>query len=303
MEKPDSNLLPSVKSNVLNRIECEKICPRSRYFYRCREYAVWSLWFLSVFVGSLAIAVSLFVVTHQQYALYEATHENILTFMVEVLPYLWIVLFGLMILVGVHNLRHTKRGYRYPLWQIVLSSVILSFAGGTALQIFGFGYVVDHALGEQMRMYVSQEKMEQRMWQAPAEGRLLGRQTLATITPTSTIIFADVSGAVWNVDVSELSTGELNLLREEELVKLIGQASNGEVQVFHSCGAFAWVFDKNTTRDDLSSTRQNFIERLKTHKDRASKYKNARIGTSTEPAGSLCDEIGIVKRMPEKSSD
>ena len=71
----------------MSRIGCGEVSPRSRRFFQTRECAVWVLWLISVVVGALAVAVTFFVLNHRQYALYEATHENFFTFMVEVLQW------------------------------------------------------------------------------------------------------------------------------------------------------------------------------------------------------------------------
>lgn len=268
MEIKDSDQCTSIKAAVLKKIECGEVCPRSRWFFRCREGVVWLLWGLSIMLGALAVAISIFAVSYQQFALYEATHDNFLTFIVAVLPYLWFLIFAAMITIGVLNLRHTKRGYRYSLWQIVLSSVVLSFAGGSLLHVLGLGYVIDHELGEQMNIYTSQEKLEQRMWQKPEEGRLIGRQTHGTLSATSTIIFKDITGGGWQVDVTDLSPSEIDLLLQGESIKLIGVMTNEEVKSFHSCGAFPWTYTKYNTRAELIAARERFLERMDGHKER-----------------------------------
>ena len=151
----------SCKGDVMNRIECERICPRSRMFFQTRECIVWVLWLLSIVVGALSVAVIIFVMSSQQYSLYHSTHDNFITFLIEALPFLWIIIFGLMAAVAVHNIRHTKSGYKYPLWLVLSSSVVLSLAGGAVLQIFGLGCTTDQVLGERMSMYDSLEKSKE----------------------------------------------------------------------------------------------------------------------------------------------
>jgi hypothetical protein len=53
---------PSLKACVLGRITEEQVCPRSRLFFHSRECFVWFFWFISVLVGSLAVAVAEYVV-------------------------------------------------------------------------------------------------------------------------------------------------------------------------------------------------------------------------------------------------
>lgn len=259
----------SCKNSVMSRIECEGICPRSKGYFATRECAVWILWLVSVVVGALAVAVTIFVVTHRQYGLFEATHDSFWGFMIEVLPFLWIVVFGLMVLVGVYNLRHTKRGYRYPLWQIFLSSFVLSLAGGAVLQFVGVGYATDHVLGQHMRMYNSQEKIEEKLWQKPEDGRLIGHQVRPLVPPAKTVDFVDVEGTKWFVDVTELAPHEMELLNTEDHVRLIGVRREDESGLFYSCGVFPWLLDKPMSRDDLFAARRAFETKVHGYKEEA----------------------------------
>ena len=284
----------------MSRIGCGEVSPRSRRFFQTRECVVWALWLISVIVGALAVAVTLFVITFRQYGLYEATHDNFFTFMVEVLPFLWIIVFGLMVFVGVYELRHTKRGYRYPLWQIFGSSMVLSLAGGATLHLFGFGYSTDHMLGQRMHMYNSQEKIEEKMWQAPDEGRLLGRFGEPVNPPSTLVRFTDVSGNEWKVNIDELSEKEKGLMRKDEVVRLIGQVTDGDLGVFYSCGAFLWSLDKPMPREDMRAAREEFMLKIEGYRERSEMMANNMRGeddNDTDEAETPCGEIEPVKRM------
>lgn len=301
--KPESDL----KQTIFNKIESENVCPRSRLFFVCKETLVWILWVISVVVGALAVAVSLFVMSHKSYALYEATHENFFTFFVEALPYIWFVLFLIMAFTAVNNLRHTKRGYRYPIWLILSSSLVVSIVGGAALQLFGFGYTIDHNLGEQMKMYMSQEKLEKVLWQAPEDGRLIGRQmTNRTISSTS-VMFEDSKGELWNLNVEELTDMDIMLLQSEKPVRVVGAATDIPLRKFHACGAFPWMLDRSMKLEELSLERKAFLERVYHHKDMA-KERLAAFEKETFESDSerleeimgICAEIAAVRRIETK---
>ncbi|MCA9354225.1 MAG: hypothetical protein KC877_01765 [Candidatus Kaiserbacteria bacterium] len=291
-----------LKTSIFERIESEQVSPRSRWFFHSRECVVWFFWGISVLIGALAVGISLFVMIHHQYALYEATHENFFTFLVDVLPYLWFMVFGLMIAVAVFNLRHTKRGYRWPMWMIIASSMVFSFAGGSAIHLFGLGHEVDELLGSHLGMYTSQSKLEQIMWQVPSEGRLIGRQVYTTVQPTSTIIFEDTTGARWRVDLSELSTRDMDLLASEQTVRLLGVPTEGEVKIFHACGAMPWMLEPKVTVKDMSTEREEFIERVTLHARPPEpifvhKEGDALASTTLAEIGP-CAESAAVRRMP-----
>lgn len=294
----------SLKDCVFSAIDKENVCVRSRWFFVCKEAFVWSFWILSVVVGALSVAVSLFVLAHQQYALREMTHESWFAFMVQVLPYVWLVMFLTMTVLAFVNLRCTNRGYRYHAWQVLLSSILVSIVGGALLHAFGLGYLIDQQIGKGMSMYMSQDKFERQLWQSPDDGRLLGMLVHRTSAPTSTVIFEDVSGARWNIDVSELHINDLALIDSEKLVRLIGTTSNVSTKQFHACGAFPWMLDHQISSRELREEREAFIERINRYN------MNQRPGTPVDVdddslddelvEASLCMELAPVRRLELK---
>lgn len=299
--KTESNL----QKSILNTIESENVCPRSRLFFVCKETLVWILWGLSVVIGAVAVAVCFFVMLHQQYALYEATHENFLTFIVGALPYIWFAIFAVMAIFAVKNLRHTKRGYKYSVLTVLMSSLILSLVTGTALQLFGFGYLVDQYLGEELEMYMSQEKLEMELWQAPDDGRLIGQLTQME-GETELISFTDSYDEMWSVNITELSAMDLGLLKTENLVRMVGTTSSTTANQFHACGVFPWMLDKSMKIEELSHERQAFVERVYNHKDMA-KERLAALEEETFESDperlaeimGVCAEIAAVRRIGE----
>ncbi len=288
--EPEQNTT-NLKSQILTRIETEAVCPRSRWFYSTRECTVWALWFLTAIFGALSVAVSLFVVMQRQFSLYEATHESFFAFAIEVLPYLWISIFILMILFAVYNLRHTKTGYRYPLWQIFGSSLVLSLAGGTLLHFAGVGFVLDHQMGMFASKYESQEKMEQKLWQNPGEGRLVGTFTASNNGSTTTIVwFEDITGTRFETNVSELPPIDIALLQTGEKVRLLGQLIPAPMPQFHACAVFPWFFVRDHSLHELSEMRREMREKV-------FRYKRALPPKENISSDGLCAKMPIMRRF------
>jgi hypothetical protein len=297
MDEKHTDNTASCRRSVMSRIECGEICPRSRTFFKTRECVVWALWFVSVIVGALAVAVTLFVVAHRQYALFEATHDSFFMFLVEVLPFVWILVFGLMIGVGVYNLRHTKRGYRYPMWQIIGSSMVLSLAGGAGLHFVGVGYMTDHMLGQKMGTYDSQEKIEAKLWQNAQEGRLVGFQKAPMTPPGTTITFTDIEGAEWEMSVVDLHQYEIDLLDTKQKVKVMGVIKHMQSGQFHLCGVFPWEYGNSMNRDDLHEVRESFRKKMHDFEDRAERrLEMMSIDDDSIKGESVCADLRPLKR-------
>jgi hypothetical protein len=268
-----NNNKTKLKSTVLDRIQQEKINPRSRCYFNCYEFFVWVFWVFSVLVGSLAIAVSLFAINYQRYAFYEATHGDFVTFIAETLPYIWFFILVLMVTFAIFNIRHTKKGYKHPLWKILSSSLLLSLIGGVALHIAGMGFAVDQKLGKYIDVYQSQEEMEQSMWQKPEEGRLVG-MVLGSFSTTEDsdahITFKDSTGIQWKTNIEDLFEDDLTVLRSGKKMKMLGEVLSTEPPQFHACGVFPWMFEKNMSIKELSTERRSVIDRIYKHKDHGS---------------------------------
>jgi len=90
------------------------------------------------------------------------------------LPYFWLIFLGLFVFVIYYNIKHTKRGYRYPIWLILLSSIIASIALGEVLFAFNIGEGIDRVLSRKAPLYERLINPQFDFWSNPEEGRLIG---------------------------------------------------------------------------------------------------------------------------------
>lgn len=291
----------TLRERVLSCIDNERVCPRGRFLFLCYDSIVWILWGLSVIIGALAVAVALFVVSESRTRLFLITHDSFWAFFLDVAPYVWVVVFGVMSLFAIVNLRHTKRGYRYTVVQLLASSVILSLAGGAALQLVGFGHGLDTALGKRVPMYVSQEKFEKKLWLMPEEGRLIGRQVVATVAPTSTVIFEDIAGERWTVTVTDLSAYDVALLASEATVRMVGTSSDSVGRRFHACGTLP--DGGGETADNMVREHRAFVERMYSHVSKEQPEAAITLFSHREDRGavegqeSLCATVPLLRRI------
>lgn len=253
----------NLKLKILNRIECDALCPKSRLLFQSRECVVWGLWLLTVVVGAVAVSVSFFVLLHHTYSLYEVTHRTFWSFFIETLPFLWLSVFLAMVIFAVYNLRHTKHGYRYPLWQILGSSLVLSLVGGVFLHLLGAGFVLDKQIGSLTRYYESEAKREQKIWQQPREGRLLGQKEITRGGDNNSHIltFTDQESVLWLTNISELDYEEVLLLESGHQVRLLGEVITISPPYFHACAVLPWLHDSVASKLELNNLRKRLISK------------------------------------------
>jgi len=297
----------SIRDRVFCAIADQKVEPRPCYVFWCQNSAMWLIWLLTVLLGALATAVLLFTSTYRYYDIYEAMHDNFVTFFLQALPLLWIVAFVVLMLVAMRGLRATRRGYRLSPVLVGGSSVGVSVLLGLLASTLGFGFVVDRALGEHAPMYRSLAEQEQQMWQQPDEGRLVGQAAGVETREQMTVQFVDSAGVAWNLDIQELRPQDHLLLESAQRVRVLGMQLEGEVPRFHACGVFPWMADQNRPRKVLSAGRQESVDKMYAHSytpaDRLAEFEQlafADARADNVPSMKICASIAAVKRITEQ---
>jgi len=302
----------SIRDRVFSMIAEQQVEPRSKYLFLCQNALLWLLWLLTVLLGGLATAVLIFTSTYRYYDLYEAMHDNFITFFLEALPLLWVLMFVALMFVAVRGLRATKRGYRLSPLFVGGSSIGVSLLLGCLGSASGFGFVVDRALGEYAPMYYSQVEREQLMWQQPNEGRLVGHFAESTRPANDTVIFTDSLGQDWQMNIAELKVPDRLLLTSDQQVRVLGQELGGESARFHACGVFPWMLDKKRPMRELSSERKVSVAKMHAHLDVATDtaadqlydleqqaFGEAR--ADNLPSMKICASIAAVRRISDRN--
>jgi hypothetical protein len=269
---------------------------------------MWMFWLFTVLLGGLATAVLLFTSTYRYYDLYEAMHDNFVTYFVQALPVVWIIAFITLMYVASRGLRATRRGYRLSPWVVGGSSVGLSVFLGIGASQLGFGHLVDTTLGDVAPMYNSMVQREEKLWMQPGEGRLVGRMVQDTEYESAMVAFMDVTGQAWQVDMMELRSFDRGLLNSGQRVRVLGTEleSDGQPSRFHACGVFPWMIDKNRPLKELSQERKHSIERMYGHTDNQlgglDRLEEQAFGTASAtntPSVKICADIAAVRRISE----
>lgn len=289
----------STADRLFERIEAESITPTPKMAFVASEWGIWLVWVLTVVFGAAALAISGYVAMSAHYAIYEATHENFLTFMVAIMPYIWVGLFALMTYISVYEIKKTKRGYRYSTVLILGSNVLFTILGAMLLHCLGLGYTLDKKLGEQIGMYMSLEKKEQMMWQTPNQGRLLGVIEPVAVEGREEVIlnFKDIKGVLWRLSTAELSERERLLLGRAMPVRLLGTTTS-EFS-FHVCGVFPWDQGRAMPRREMREHREEFDAMMLDKMEKIEAWGREFGDTEAQnpSPNSLCASLPIMKRM------
>jgi hypothetical protein len=254
--------------SLLQKIQKDHVTQTPRLFFIVTEYGMWALWLLSVFIGAVAFSIMIFFFMYAPVALYEITHEGFFDFFLYIMPYAWVIVFVCTALLAHFNLRHTKRGYRYEVWQILISSLVASFLGGVVLHVLGVSFLVDSFVAKRMPLFPALQTMETRMWQSPTQGRMMGiygGEIDDVMSSSSFVHMEDHTGVVWKVDTRELTSHEVDLLTSGKQVRIVGVPSTTAEFVFIGCGVLSSEWQSKKSLDDVREEHKRFIERIHEH--------------------------------------
>lgn len=178
-----------IASTVLSRITSEGLMPTPRYHFLLREGVVWTLGVLSVVVGAFGVAAILFTARHSEWQYYQATHDSLFSFLVDIMPYTWLVTLGLFAGLSFAFVRHTKRGYKYQVPVLIIVSVGASTLLGTLVFALGAGPFIDQKLGAFIPLHRSLHDKKLGFWNQPDRGLVAGVVTdISTATESFTVM-------------------------------------------------------------------------------------------------------------------
>jgi hypothetical protein len=225
---------------ILTTIQEKHLRPRPRWEFLFKNYFFWALGGLAVVLGALAFSAALFEIENAGWQYFAATHGSFISFFFAAAPFLWVAVLILFVLIGYVNIRHTRRGYRYPLSLIALGAVLTSITLGTSLYAAGLGGSVEESLGDHPPFYRPVLTAEHSWWLAPAKG-LLGGVVVSVASDTASFTLQDFSGREWTIDSSDLRGPDLAALLRGGVVRVAGvPVAPGSTALFHACFVFPW---------------------------------------------------------------
>lgn len=164
----------SLSKEILKTIKKEKIEPRPKWEFMLKNYAIWVVGILSLAVGSLASAVVMYMIRHNDWDLAQQLSGSIFGFVLMTLPYFWILLLSLFIAIAYYQIKHTKGGYRHSLYNIIIISFLISILLGAIFYNLGLGERIDYHLTKNLPFYDRMFCKQSIIWHKPERGIIIG---------------------------------------------------------------------------------------------------------------------------------
>lgn len=131
---------------IEKEIEARGTAPRPRWHFLLKRSVFWSLAIASVLSGATAFSVADYVFFDNEGLSPSVLLDTPLEVIVQGVPFVWLLVFGLFCLVTYIGFRNTRTGYKYRTVVVVLSVLVATIGLGLILTFFDFGQGVHQYL-------------------------------------------------------------------------------------------------------------------------------------------------------------
>lgn len=166
--------MKNISNEVLKKIKDSNIKPKPRWYFLTKNYFIWSIFGISIILGSFAFSMVLFIIKQLDWDIYQYIGDSFLKTVFISLPYLWLIFLILFTGVAYYNFIHTKRGYRFKFISILLISLTVSIILGTGLYFNGFSERLENVFSEKTPYYNRLVYTYKKQWMQPKRGLLAG---------------------------------------------------------------------------------------------------------------------------------
>ncbi|MEI8174533.1 MAG: hypothetical protein WCG28_01120 [bacterium] len=205
-------------NKIMEQIDENKIVSLPRWRFVLLRVFFWLLAIISVIVGSLAVGAIFFLfIDYHQHGLFEVSHD-VNDFLLAI-PFVWIIIFVLFIMIAKIGVDHTQKGYKYSFYKIVFGSVLLSVIFGSILNIIGVGEMT-HGLLNKIPVYNFTTYDSMDAWDRPNIGRLGG--VVHSIKDNSDFSITDFGGHIWQIHLSTSKNNDSFIPELNSTVRMSG---------------------------------------------------------------------------------
>lgn len=181
-----------LSQKVLDVIHESHIRPKPKWEFLLKDYVIWGLFFLIILIGALSVSVIIFMARHDLPYVSGEVKIWLLS-----LPYFWLVLMALFLLIAYYNFKHTNHGYRHNPYAIFFLSFILSIFLGSVFYTIGGARELEEICYRHLPMYQVMMDKHGQMWIEVSQGKLAG--TILEVKPENIRLesFDDKVWLVW----------------------------------------------------------------------------------------------------------
>ncbi len=209
-KKISNGVSQNLGHDILEKIKQSHIKPKPKWEFLLKEYVMWAMFITAILVGSLAIAVSIFTIRHDNWEYY-ADHAGLVGTILINLPYFWLIILVAFLALAFYNIKHTDKGYKYNTLAVLGASIVVSIMIGSASYSVGLGEELEDIFYRRVGIYKQLMEQRARMLFSPALNTVPG--VVIDVDPDK-IKIQDFNGRLWliNTTTTQFDVGDRIIL-------------------------------------------------------------------------------------------
>ncbi|MFA6513938.1 MAG: hypothetical protein WCT50_01440 [Patescibacteria group bacterium] len=186
---------------ILETIKEHRIKPKGRWYFLLKNYLIWLAGALALLAAGASLSVMIYFFQYNDFGMRREINKSLAEMLILTMPYLWLIFLGIFVFIIYYNLKHTKTGYRYQIWFIMMSAVLASIFLGGLFSLAGWGEKLDEVLEEKTPFYGQVMNPHLDFWSNPEEGRLVG--VVDSFSEDGNLNLVDKDRTKWTINISE----------------------------------------------------------------------------------------------------
>jgi hypothetical protein len=225
-----------ISQAVLDDIKKDNIKPFARSGFVVKKMVFWLIAFLSVILGSLAAAVTIFLFVDSDLS---AVSRLGVSSALRVLPYFWFIFLAIFLALGEYYFHKTSFGYRYRLAVVAVIYIAITAIFGSIGYGAGVGGSIEAVIADNLPLYHKYLYNKEAIWTNPDKGLLSGEIKAVN---GEKILLVDFKGNVWEIDLADSALRGRAVIGFGEKIRIIGTKTGenmfkaDEVRPWQGCG-------------------------------------------------------------------
>jgi len=217
--------MTDIAKTTLERIRKDNHRPLPGWSFVVKNAATWLGFVTLVALGALSVSIALFRISGHDWGAARHLQGQAAGYLLEGIPLVWLALIVGLTAVSFLDFRHTRTGYRYRPFLIIVTSILISAGLGGVLYAVGVGQKTENLLSTRVPIYRRLSPATEAPWQRPQQGRLGG--VVVEVITDRHLKLRDPMGRIWEVTLSD-GVGLPEGIAPDDPVHLIG-FSRGEL--------------------------------------------------------------------------
>ncbi|MBU4536517.1 hypothetical protein KJ603_00570 [Patescibacteria group bacterium] len=211
----------NLSQKIIDKIKQEGIEPTPKWEFVLKDTFFWVAFIISVVVGGLSFSIIFNTLLNNDWDLYMQLSGGLAKFIVITLPYFWLILFAVFIVIAYINIKNTKKAYKHSLQMIIGGVLCSSFLLGITFYNIGLASSLNKGLINKLPKYGPILNPGEELWKRPEGGFLSGK---IESLEEDVLKLKDQNGEIWEVLLSDdiLELVPNFVFREGSKIKIMG---------------------------------------------------------------------------------